>query len=281
MTLILDGKKARDYYKVGLASRVASLEKTSGTKPCLAILQVGDNRESGVYIEQKKKFGTAIGAVVDHIRFPVDITQADIEARVADLNADASVHGIIVQLPLPPQIDRLALMNAIDSNKDVDGLSERNQSLLSEGKPHMIPATAKGIMMLLDFYKVSVTGKTAAVFGRSRLVGGPIASLLRAKGASVSVIHSQTPDPVSISRGADIIIAALGQPRYITEDFVRKNVLVVDVGITGIDGKLVGDVDFDSVAPIASAISPVPGGVGPMTVLALFDNLILSAETSE
>ncbi len=281
MALILDGKKARDFYKTELIARVKSL-KTKGLTPRLAILQIGENAESSVYIEQKKKFAEAIGATANHIKLPTQVSQADVAAKVDALNTDPEIHGIILQLPIPAHLDKLALANLIYPKKDVDGLTDENQRLLEEGIPGFIPATAKGVMALLDFYKIDVSGKLAAVFGRSRLVGHPLALLLKMRGVSVAVIHSQTPNPREISMGAEIVMAAIGKPRYVKADFIQNGAVVVDVGISSDPEsearKMVGDVDFDTVSAKASAISPVPGGVGPMTVLSLFDNLILSVE---
>ncbi|HVU06447.1 MAG TPA: bifunctional 5,10-methylenetetrahydrofolate dehydrogenase/5,10-methenyltetrahydrofolate cyclohydrolase [Candidatus Paceibacterota bacterium] len=291
MPLLLDGKKARDFHKAKLAERVTAFERKRHIKPCLAIIQIGDNPESSIYIEQKKKFAAAIGVSVEHVRFSEDASQDGVLEEIVALNADKKIHGIIVQLPVPAHINKLALINAIDPKKDVDGLTDENQKLLEQGNPRFIPATAKGVMMLLDFYNISVRGKNAAVFGRSRLVGGPIASLFQSRGARVSVIHSQTAEPQRISREADIVAVAIGKPSYVTKDFIKKSAIVVDVGINSVAGakseegipkrSLAGDVDFAAVSDIVSVISPVPGGVGPMTVLALFDNLMVSAEKPE
>ncbi|MBX4209193.1 bifunctional 5,10-methylenetetrahydrofolate dehydrogenase/5,10-methenyltetrahydrofolate cyclohydrolase [Candidatus Parcubacteria bacterium] len=280
MTIVLDGRKARDAYRTKLALRVKALAD-QGTLPRLAIIQVGDNRESSIYIEQKKRFAASIGAAADHVRFAADASQDTIAAKIGELNRTPEVHGIILQLPLPEGLDRLVLMNLIDPNKDVDGLTDENQKLLDRGEPRFVPATAKGVMLLLDFYGIDVKGKPAAVFGRSRLVGYPIAQLLHIRGASsVSVIHSKTEDAALISRAADIVIVAMGKPELVDRSYIKDGAVVVDVGINSAakNGKVVGDVRYADVAPITSAISPVPGGVGPMTVLSLFDNLILSAE---
>jgi methylenetetrahydrofolate dehydrogenase (NADP+)/methenyltetrahydrofolate cyclohydrolase len=283
MTLVLDGKKARDFYKGELIVRVKAL-KAKGITPRLAIIQIGENAESSIYIGQKEKFAEAIGVRVDHIKLAAGVSQADVAMKVETLNSDPKVHGIIIQMPIPAGLDKLALMNLIYPKKDVDGLGDESQRLLDEGIPAFIPATAKGVMALLDFYKIDVSGKLAAVFGRSRLVGHPVAALLKIRGASVAVIHSQTPNPREVSAGADIVVAAIGKPRYVTADFVQDGAVVVDVGISSsgevAERKIVGDVEYDAVSAKAAAISPVPGGVGPMTVLSLFDNLILSVERS-
>lgn len=283
--LSLDGRKARDFYADALAKRVAALA-ARGISPRLAIVQVGDNAESGIYIEQKKRFAAKIGAGAEHVKLPADVSFAGLAAKVGELNARRDVHGIIVQLPISAHLDKIAAVNLIHPSKDVDGLTDESQRLLAEGKPGFVPATAKGVMALLDFYKVSVAGKRAVVFGRSRLVGGPTAALLRLRGADVSVCHSQTPDDErrALSRAADIVVVAVGRPRLVDAGFVKPGAVVVDVGINklpaapGAKAEIAGDVDAASVSSLAAALSPVPGGVGPMTVLSLFDNLVSSAE---
>jgi methylenetetrahydrofolate dehydrogenase (NADP+) / methenyltetrahydrofolate cyclohydrolase len=284
MTTLLDGKKARDHYKKALVTRIKELSSA----PKLALIQVGDNAESSIYIEQKKKFAKSIGARVEHVRFPENAPASEIADKIEALNADEGIHGIIIQLPLPEIFDKLELINLISPEKDVDGLTDENQMLLEQDDPRFVPATAKGVFLLLDFYKVRIAGVRAVVFGRSRLVGHPIAEILRAKGAEVSVCHSKTVDAKGLSMQADLVIVAIGKPQSIDASYIKRGAVVVDVGINSIEGnkleeeipkrKVVGDVNFDEVSKIAKAISPVPGGVGPMTVLALFDNLISSAE---
>lgn len=280
MPLILDGKKARDFYKARLIERVSALPRV----PTLAILQIGNNPESTVYIEQKKRFGAAIGAKVDHIHLPESSSQADVAETVSRLNRDVSIDGVIIQLPLPSHLDKLALINLIDPEKDVDGLTDENQRLLDEGRPSHIPATAKGVGLLLDFYGIESKGKRAAIMGRSRLVGHPTANVLKLRGADTIVCHSKTLNPQTITKAADILVVAIGKPRLIGPEYVKAGAVVVDVGINALKTddtskrKVVGDVDFEAVQSLTTAISPVPGGVGPMTVLSLFDNLISSAE---
>lgn len=278
--LSLDGRKARDFYADALSKRVAALT-SRGIMPRLAIVQVGDNAESGIYIEQKKRFAEKIGAQVEHVKLPADVSFMGLTMKVKGLNAREDIHGIIIQLPISAHLDKVAAVNLIAPLKDVDGLTDESQRLLAEGKPGFVPATAKGVMALLDFYKVPVAGKKAVVFGRSRLVGGPTASLLRLRGAEVSVCHSKTPDEErrAMSRTADVLVVAVGKPRLVDVSTVKSGAVVVDVGINKLlDGKITGDVAAESVSQVASALSPVPGGVGPMTVLSLFDNLVSSAE---
>jgi 5,10-methylene-tetrahydrofolate dehydrogenase/methenyl tetrahydrofolate cyclohydrolase len=284
MTLILDGKKAREFYKDALIKRVKALSRV----PKLALIQIGHNKESDIYIDQKKKFAKSIGAAVEHIKFPETVDEASVSSRITELNTAKGVDGIIIQLPIPAHLDKLRLINSIDPEKDVDGLTDDNQMLLEEESPRFVPATAKGVFLLLDYYNIKVGGKKAVVFGRSRLVGHPIAEILKLKGAEVSVCHSKTENPKELSKHADVAIIAIGRPEAIDASYIKPGAVVIDVGINSVTGekfeeevpkrKVVGDVKQDEVSKIASAISPVPGGVGPMTVLSLFDNLISSAE---
>jgi methylenetetrahydrofolate dehydrogenase (NADP+) / methenyltetrahydrofolate cyclohydrolase len=286
MPQILDGKIVRDFHTKALIERVAKLSHPLA----LSIIQIGDNKESIIYIEQKKKFGASIGARVFHIHVPEAASFDEIARIIKEENTKSEVSGIIIKYPVPTHLDFLKLVNLIDPKKDVDGLTDENQKLLSEGRPRFIPATARGVMMLLDFYKISVAGKKIAVLGRSRLVGGPIASVLKAKGAEISVCHSKTSNTREFTRQSDIVIVAIGKPEFIDASYIRKGAVVIDVGINSLKGekleeempkrKLVGDVDFSGVFPVISAITPVPGGVGPMTVLSLFDNLVEAAERS-
>lgn len=284
MVNILDGKIARNSYKKALIER----SKQLAFRPKLALIQIGSNTESTIYIEQKKKFAHDIHAEVEHITCKDASSYGEIEMIIQSYNIRNDIHGIILQLPVPQHLDAYKLINIIDPKKDVDGLTDVNQKLLANGTPHFIPATAKGVMSLLDFYSISVSGKKAVVFGRSRLVGGPLASLLKLKGADVSVCHRQTQNPRARSLAADIVFVAIGKPEYIDVSYIKPGAIVIDIGINSITGvkleeeiakrKIIGDVDHASVKKVVQAISPVPGGVGPMTVLSLFDNLILSAE---
>lgn len=284
--LILDGRAVRDEIRARLKREFAAgaplVRRGSGT---LAIVQVGSDPASSAYIRQKMLFGESVGARVLYRQFPHDIPETKLLAEIKELNRDARASGIIVQLPLPPHLDKQKVRNAVARAKDVDGLAE--------GSP-FTPATARGVLELLTYYGISVTQKNIAVFGRSLIAGGPIARLLAVQGAKVMVIHSQTPmeEAKRISRASDIIVVAIGKPKYIGAEYFRgdQTQVVVDVGINRVTtgealaeevpplyktrGKhLVGDVDFDTVRDCVAAISPVPGGVGPMTVAALFENL--------
>ncbi|MDP1624777.1 MAG: bifunctional 5,10-methylenetetrahydrofolate dehydrogenase/5,10-methenyltetrahydrofolate cyclohydrolase [bacterium] len=273
---ILDGRKARDSEREALKARVTAL----GRAPVLAIIQVGDIKESSIYISQKVTFAKTVGADARHVRLAADISFDNLKAEINKHNVDATVDGIIVQLPLPAHLDKDAVINLIDPSKDVDGLTDENQRLLAEGKPRFVPATAKGIMTLLHFYNIDPKGKKVCVLGRSRLVGSPTAKMLEMAGADVSVCHSKTTDAPAVACQAEILVSAIGKPGLVDASYLKEGVVVVDVGLTVVPDKgLVGDVDRTAIDRLASAATPVPGGVGPMTVLSLFANLVSSAET--
>lgn len=274
--LILDGRKVRDA-KVGpLHARVAALSRV----PTLALFQIGDNPASTAYISQKKAFAERVGARVLHRHFAEGVSGVAVAEALRADNADVSVDGIILQLPVPTHIDRAALIELISPAKDVDGLTSESQRLLAEGRPGLVPATAKAVMFILDFYGVAVAGTKVAVLGRSRLVGAPTALLLAARGADVTVCHSKTENVRGITRSADIVVVAIGKPGLIGADYIKPGATVIDVGITRVDGRLMGDVDHPAVEAIVGALTPVPGGVGPVTVLSLFDTLVQAAENS-
>ena len=282
-TLILDGRAAREARIPELAARIKQLIKP----PHIAIVQVGDRADTASYIRAKTAFAAKIGAKVKHIHLKESASQQELLDAVATLNADADVNGIVVQLPLPPAIDRDAVIDALAPHKDVDGLSAINIKGWLEGRDDAIlPATARGVRELLAHYRISVFGKHVVIVGRSMLVGKPIAAFALNENATVTVVHSKTPNLAEITSTADILIVAAGRPRLITADHVREGAVVIDVGINTLKGdrledevegaKLVGDVDFEAVKAVlgdGGAITPVPGGVGPMTVLGLFENL--------
>lgn len=287
--LILDGKKVRDEIAATLQRKVEALFP----KPKLVILQVGKNKESAAYIAQKKKFGESVGVLVIHRSFSDSISADELVRNIHELNTDKTAQGIIVQLPLPSPLLSAHIINAIDPLKDIDGLTTANERLFKEGKPRFVPATTRGIVELLLHYKVPIAGKKVAVLGRSKLVGAPAALILKEKGAVVTVCHSKTMNVPAVTRANDIIIVAVGKPKLVNADYVRgdKTQTIVDVGINIITprgeaklleeipkGTLVGDVDFEGVKDKVAAISPVPGGVGPMTVAALFENLLEAYE---
>ncbi len=239
----------------------------------LAVLQVGNDEASNVYIKQKRKMAEELGFIFIHKVFSDDATQEEIITEIQKLNEDDSIDGILVQMPLPKHLDSSVIQNSIHPNKDVDGLTQINIGRLLSNKDGLIPCTPKGIVDLLEYYHISVDGKNVVVIGRSLLVGKPTANLLLNKNATVTVCHSKTENIKEYTLNADIVIVAVGKAGFLTEDMVSDNVIVIDVGINRIDGKLYGDVDFDNVSKKASYITPVPGGVGPMTVAELACNV--------
>ena len=260
MNNLIDGRLARAHYLTSLVERIKHLSFV----PCLVIIQVGAHPDSDVYIRAKKSLARKIGVKELHIELPESITQAEILSLVEKYNNDKEVHGLIVQLPLPSHLDSKAIIDAIDIKKEVDGY-----------RGALIPATARGVKELLEFYKIDLVGKKVTMVGSSEFVGKPIAVMTEKAGAMVTLCNSKTSDLVSATRAADILIVAIGKPHYITRDYTHKKQIVIDVGITRPeDGNVVGDVDFLNVSKHVAMITPVPGGVGQMTVLALFENLI-------
>ncbi len=281
--MLLDGKRVREGIRQDLKNEILEI----GIEPTLVIIQIGDKEESNAYIAQKKQFGLSIGAKVLHEKFPENVSEEEVISCIEMYNIQDNIQGIIVQLPLPASFNIQKVIDTIDPSKDVDGLTSVNVRRLAKGDTSgFIPATAAGIFTLLEDYKIEVSGKKVVVVGRSALVGKPVAELARAKGAHVVVCHSKTVDVPKETKQADILIVAIGVPEFFNKNFVSKGQTVVDVGInlrTGIHfdeeipgKKYVGDVDFDEVVNIVSDISPVPGGVGPMTVASLFENLVQS-----
>ncbi len=270
---ILDGRKVRDF----LADKMIRELKGYKIKPKLAIIQVGDNPASSIYIQQKKNFGEKLGFLVEHIHLNKNISQKSVLSQIAKLNKDKKVHGIIIQLPLPKNIDTRTVIEAITSEKDIDGLNSKNLSaLMVRNANGFIPATTRGILSLLDFYKISIEGKKVTVVGRSILVGAPIALAFLNRNATVTVCHSKTNNLKDEVKSADIVVVAIGKPQFIKRTYIKRGQVIIDVGITRTNKGILGDVDFTTVSKIVKAISPVPGGVGPMTVVSLFENLLLS-----
>ncbi|MBL8444544.1 MAG: bifunctional methylenetetrahydrofolate dehydrogenase/methenyltetrahydrofolate cyclohydrolase FolD [Zoogloeaceae bacterium] len=279
---ILDGKALADRVRGEVALQADAL-RGQGVVPCLAVILVGSDPASSVYV--RNKVAACEKAHIQSLRFdyPADVDPATVMARLEALNADDSVHGILVQLPLPPQFDEAAVLRAIRIDKDVDGFHAENVGRLSQGQPGFIPCTPYGVMKMLESENVPLSGAEVVVVGRSNIVGKPIAKLLTNAGATVTVCHSRTRDLAAHLRRADIVVAAVGKPRMITADMIRSGAVVIDVGINRIEsgpdaGKLCGDVDFASVREVAALITPVPGGVGPMTITMLLANTVESAE---
>lgn len=275
---IIDGKILAAEVKACAAQAVRFLQERYGITPCLAVLLVGDDPASQVYVRGKANDCEACGIESRVIRLPAGTTQAELLARLGALAADSAVHGILVQLPLPRHIDPAAVIEAIPPEKDVDGFTPVNAGRLLNGEPCFAPCTPAGCLRMIEAAGVDLDGKHAVVVGRSNIVGKPAALLLMQKNATVTVCHSHTRDLAAVCRTADILIAAVGKARFITADMVKPGAVVIDVGINrGADGKLHGDVDFAPVSEIASYITPVPGGVGLMTRAMLMLNTVQAA----
>ncbi len=285
MALILDGKKINTEIMHDLKTKIAIRAEEGFLKPCLAIIQIGNNRETESYINHKKKFGHSVGAEVRHIHLPDTIGTEEVLEEISNLNTDDTVHGIIIQLPLPKHIDREVLIEAVSAKKDVDGLTSTSiRGLWINTPPYFLPATTRGVLTMLSYYGIEVKSKKVVIIGRSTLVGKPTAMALINSGATVTVCHSNTEKLNEQTLEADIIITATGSKYLITPSMVRAGQVVVDVGITFLKDeavqKLYGDVDFGPVSEIVAAISPVPGGVGPLTVCSLFQNVYEAYENS-
>jgi len=272
---VLDGKAVAQKVKGEVAEAIASL----GYRPGLATVLVGDDPASHTYVRGKRRDAEEVGVRSVHHELASSVAQGDLEELIATLNRDAEIDGILVQLPLPDALDSERVVSSIDPAKDVDGLHPHNLGLLVLDRPGLRPCTPSGIMRILEDHGVSVSGKTAVVIGRSFLVGRPMALMLASKGvdATVTMAHSRTADLAAVARGADILVAAAGVPGLVTSDFVKPGAAVIDVGISRTDLGLTGDVDFESVRDVAGSITPVPGGVGPMTRAMLLVNTLEAA----
>ncbi|WP_414057496.1 bifunctional methylenetetrahydrofolate dehydrogenase/methenyltetrahydrofolate cyclohydrolase FolD [Pantoea dispersa] len=278
----IDGKKSAAKLLENTAQEVQQL-KQQGTAPCLAVVLVGDDAASHVYVRNKLRTAEQVGIKSVELRFDAQLSEARLLATINELNNDPTVHGILVQLPLPKQIDEAEIVRAISPVKDVDGFHPQNAGGLVQGQRVITPCTPLGCLLLLQEYGGDLSGKHAVVIGRSNIVGKPMASLLLHAHCSVTTLHSRSRDAAQLARQADILMAAVGQPQMIDASWVKPGALVIDVGInrvTRADGssRLVGDVDYDSVSLVAKAITPVPGGVGPMTIACLMQNTVLAAE---
>jgi methylenetetrahydrofolate dehydrogenase (NADP+) / methenyltetrahydrofolate cyclohydrolase len=281
--ILLDGRVASKAIRAELAHRVELL-KAVGVEPGLRILLVGNDPASTVYVHGKERASAGVGIAAQALRLDETACFHDVASAMTGWNHDPAVHGFIVQLPLPKQVDPHAVLAMIDPAKDVDGLSPQSLGALASGRPGFMPATPSGIIELLARNGILMAGKRVVIVGRGELVGKPLASMLLLRGprgdATVTVCHSRTPDLGAVCRTAEILVVAVGRARLITGDMVSPGVVVVDAGTSSVAGRLVGDVDFDSVAQKASAITPVPGGVGPMTVAMLLANTVKAAENA-
>jgi methylenetetrahydrofolate dehydrogenase (NADP+)/methenyltetrahydrofolate cyclohydrolase len=277
VTNILDGKKLGLELQAQLKDSVRQLAER-GIEPALCVILVGEDAASQVYVRNKVQACERTGIRSQLIRYPGDTEAAVVLARIAELNADPAIHGILVQLPLPRQFDEKDILAAISAEKDVDGFHVENVGALTQGAPRFIPCTPYGVMKLLEKAQVDLRGKEAVIVGRSNIVGKPMAALLLAKGATVTICHSQTVDLAAHTRRADVLVAAVGRPLMISGAMIKPGAVVIDVGINRQDnGRLCGDVDFPSASSVASLITPVPGGVGPMTITMLLTNTVEAA----
>jgi len=274
---ILDGKTLAAAMRADLKQRVAALVQR-GVRPGLAVILAGDDPASRVYVRNKTLAAEQAGVASRLIELPGSVTETQLMARISALNADAAVHSILVQLPLPKHIDGARVLEAIDPAKDVDGFHEANLGALVAGRPGVVPCTPAGVMRLIEHARVPLAGRRAVVIGRSNIVGKPLALLLLQKDATVTICHSKSGNLADLTKQADILVGAVGRAKLVTADMVKPGACVIDVG-TNRDsaGKLCGDVDFDAVKDVAGCITPVPGGVGPMTVAMLVANTLRAA----
>jgi methylenetetrahydrofolate dehydrogenase (NADP+)/methenyltetrahydrofolate cyclohydrolase len=278
---VIDGKAIAARLRDEIGIQVAAFQEATSITPHLAAVLVGDDPASAIYVRSKQRACEKAAIKSSLHRLPAETTQEELLAVVGACNHDPSVHGILVQLPLPKQIDEKAVLDTVSPLKDVDAFHPENVGLLVQGRPRFLPCTPHGIQRLLIESGTQIEGAHVVVIGRSEIVGKPLAIMLfqkeQAANATVTVCHSRTRDLAAISRTADILIAAIGTPRFVTVDMVQPGAVVVDVGINRVDEKLVGDVDYDAVSQVASAITPVPGGVGPMTIAMLLANTLAAA----
>ena len=278
MAMILNGKQVAAEIRAELKTRAEALRK-DGVVPCLAVLLAGDDPASKIYVRNKKRACEEIGIESRELLFPENVTEEELIAQIRALNEDAAVDAMLVQLPLPKHIDEARVLAEIAPEKDADGFHVVNAGRLFTGQTSVLPCTPAGCMELLRRANVEFSGKHAVVVGRSNIVGKPMAMLLLNEHCTVTVCHSRTKDLARFTRDADILVAAVGRPGMITGDMIKPGAAVIDVGINRLDnGKLMGDVDFESAEPVAGTITPVPGGVGPMTIAMLMQNAILAAE---
>ena len=272
--VLIDGKKVSGQIRNRLAEEVQELKKKTGKTPGLATVLVGDDPASAVYVRNKNKICGELGFQSFEQKLSADTSEEQLLQLVGELNSNKDIHGILVQLPLPDQIDSEKILQAIDPKKDVDGFHPVNVGKLVVGNALLTPCTPTGIIELLDHYDIEISGKHAVIIGRSNIVGKPVSMLLLQRNATITICHSRTQDLEEVTRSADIIVAAVGRANFVTEEMVSEGTVVIDVGINRVDGKLTGDVDFEPVSKKASYITPVPGGVGPMTIALLMENTL-------
>lgn len=279
MAEIISGKLVSSEVRNSIKSEIEIFKSESGINPGLAVILVGNNPASRVYVRNKHKACLEVGINSYEITMPEETTEEELLNKIAELNADESVHGILVQLPLPKHISEDNVINSISPEKDVDAFHPANVGKIVIGKYDFLPCTPAGIMELLHFYNIDISGKECVVIGRSNIVGKPMALLLLAENGTVTVCHSRTKELSEVTKRADILVVAIGRPKFVTKDMVKPGAVVIDVGINRLnDGKLCGDVDYEAVEPIVDMITPVPGGVGPMTITMLLKNTLTAAK---
>ena len=279
MAEIIDGKLVSSTVRKNLTKEIEEFKTETGITVGLAVILVGNNPASAVYVRNKHKACLEVGINSYEITMPEETTEEELWAKIDELNADTNVHGILVQLPLPKHISEEKVLNKISPEKDVDAFHPTNVGKIVIGKYDFLPCTPAGIMELLHFYNVDICGKDCVVIGRSNIVGKPMALLLLAENGTVTICHSRTKNLAEVAKGADILVVAIGKENFVGADMVKEGAVVIDVGINRTsDGKLCGDVDFSAVEPIASKITPVPGGVGPMTITMLLKNALTAAK---
>ncbi|MEG1393742.1 MAG: bifunctional methylenetetrahydrofolate dehydrogenase/methenyltetrahydrofolate cyclohydrolase FolD [Christensenellaceae bacterium] len=274
---IISGKELSAEIREELKVKVKKL-KEKGIVPGLAVIQVGDDGGSTIYVNNKEKACAEIGMYSEVNRLSDNITQKELLALVEKYNHDDKIHGLLVQLPLPKHIDENEILKNINPKKDVDGFHVQNAGSLFTGLPGLVACTPRGIIKLIKKTGIDITGKNAVIIGRSNIVGKPVAILLLNENATVTICHSKTKDLSKVCANADILVAAIGRPEFVTKEFIKPGAVVIDVGTSRVNGKLKGDVKFDEVSEIAGYITPVPGGVGPMTITMLMENTVLAGE---
>ncbi len=274
MTNIIDGKLVASAIRANIRQEVEAYKTQTGKEIGLAVVLVGDDPASAIYVRNKIKACEEVGIKSYSYKYDADMSEEDLVALVEKLNVDDSVQGILVQLPLPKHINEERIVALVSKDKDVDGFSENSIGRLIQGKPCFRSCTPYGVMKLLEYYNIDVSGKHAVVIGRSNNVGKPMAMMLLEKNATVTICHSRTKNIADITKQADILVSAVGRAHFVTEDMVKDGAVVVDIGMNKLDGKTVGDVDYDNVSKKTSYITPVPGGVGPMTITMLMANTL-------
>ena len=279
--MIIDGKKEAELLREEIRKEVFEIKESKNKVPGLTVILIGNYTPSQIYVKNKEKNSKEVGMNSDVIKYPDDVTEKEILDKIKELNNDQNVSGILVQLPLPKQIDKEKIINAIHPSKDVDGFNPVNVGNLSSGYQGLVPCTPMGCLMLIKKVEKNLSGKHAVIIGRSNLNGKPMAQLLLKENCTVTIVHSKTKNLQQECLKADILVAAVGVPNLVKKDWVKKDAIVIDVGINKLNDKIVGDVEFDQVKDIAKAITPVPGGVGPMTIACLLKNTLECFKASQ